>query len=71
MNDWIRQKKRERDDVIWHDRIWWLARARKTKTDWSSLLRQRLKVMAWLRAGRPPLRAWLRSQVDLTDRPRS
>jgi hypothetical protein len=27
--------------------------ARRCRTDWSSLLRQRIRVLAWVRAGRP------------------
>jgi hypothetical protein len=40
------------------DRAWWRAEARRTKTDWSSILRQRIRVLAWVRAGRPPLSNW-------------
>jgi hypothetical protein len=43
------------------DREWWRAEAIRTKTDWSSILRQRIRVLAWIRAGRPPLGQWLRS----------
>jgi hypothetical protein len=44
-----------------HDREWWRAEAIRTRTDWSSILRQRIRVLAWVRAGRPPLAQWLRS----------
>jgi hypothetical protein len=40
------------------DREWWRQEAIRTKTDWSSLLRQRIRVLAWVRAGRPPLAEW-------------
>jgi hypothetical protein len=40
------------------DRPWWRAEAIRTKTDWSSILRQRIRVLAWIRAGRPPLSKW-------------
>ena len=46
-----------------HDRAWWRAEAIRTKTDWSSLLRQRIRVLAWVRAGRPPLSKW---HADMT-----
>jgi hypothetical protein len=35
------------------DREWWRAEARRCGTDWSTLLRQRIRVLAWVRAGRP------------------
>jgi hypothetical protein len=40
------------------DRQWWRVEAKRVGTDWSSLLRQRLCVLAWVRAGRPPLAQW-------------
>jgi hypothetical protein len=40
-------------------RAWWRIEARRTRTDWSSLLRQRIRVLAWVRAGRPPLAQWI------------
>ena len=40
------------------DREWWRVEARRTRTDWSSLLRQRIRVLAWAKAGRPPLAKW-------------
>jgi len=43
------------------DREWWRQEAIRTKTDWSSLLRQRIRVLAWVRAGRPPLSKWLKN----------
>jgi hypothetical protein len=66
MNDWIKRKRREyanRLKAEWatdvgHDRQWWLAEAKRTRTDWSSLHRQRLRVLMWIRAGRPPLNDW-------------
>jgi hypothetical protein len=45
-----------------HDREWWRQEAVRTHTDWSSLLRQRIKVLAWVRAGRPQLSQWIASQ---------
>lgn len=30
----------------------------RSRTDWSSILRQRIRVLAWVRAGRPPLSKW-------------
>jgi hypothetical protein len=39
-------------------REWWRDEARRTRTDWSSLLRQRIRVLNWVRAGRPPLSKW-------------
>ncbi len=46
------------------NRDWWRAEARQTKTDLSSLLRQRLRVLAWVRAGRPPLSTWIKSEGE-------
>jgi hypothetical protein len=42
------------------DRGWWRIEARRTRTDWSSILRQRIRVLWWVRAGRPPLSEWVR-----------
>ena len=42
-------------------REWWRGEARRTRTDWSGLLRQRIKVLWWIRGGRPPLSEWIRS----------
>lgn len=36
----------------------WRDKARRERTTWSDLLRQRIKVWAWVRAGRPRLREW-------------
>jgi len=47
-------------DEMGHDREWWLREARRTRTDWSPLLRQRLRVLWWLRLGRPSWREFLR-----------
>jgi hypothetical protein len=44
--------------VAHHDRAWWRLEAVRTHTDWSSLLRQRIRVRAWVRAGRPRLSQW-------------
>jgi hypothetical protein len=41
------------------DREWWRQEAIRTRTDWSSLLRQRIRVKAWIKAGRPPLAKWM------------
>jgi hypothetical protein len=46
-----------------HDREWWRAEARRCRTDWSSLLRQRIRALAWVRAGMPPLSQWLKSEA--------
>lgn len=48
---------------VTHDREWWRAEATRTRTDWSSLLRQRIRVLYWVRAGRPPLSKW---HADMT-----
>jgi hypothetical protein len=48
----------ERNFRAAHDRAWWRTEAIRTKTDWSSILRQRIRVLAWIRAGRPPLSKW-------------
>jgi hypothetical protein len=45
-----------------HDRAWWRQEAVRTRTDWSSLLRQRIRVLWWIRAGRPPLSKWAAEQ---------
>ena len=45
-----------------------LAEAIRTKTDWSSVLRQRIRVLAWVRAGRPPLSKWHADMMS-EDRP--
>jgi hypothetical protein len=47
-----------------HDREWWRQEAIRTRTDWSSILRQRIRVLHWVRAGRPPLGQWMRSQSE-------
>jgi hypothetical protein len=47
--------------VLRHDREWWRAEAVRTRTDWSSLLRQRIRVLAWVYAGRPPLAQWVKT----------
>lgn len=44
-----------------HDRAWWRIEARRTRTDWSSILRQRIRALWWVRAGRLPLAEWLRA----------
>ena len=51
-------------DPVHRDRAWWRGEARRSRTDWSSLLRQRIKVLAWVRAGRPPLAQWNRSMPE-------
>ena len=51
-----------------HDRVWWLTEARRCHTDWSSLLRQRIRALCWVRAGRPPLSKWLADMMS-EDRP--
>lgn len=48
---------REREDFAL-TREQWREKARRERTDWSSLLRQRIKVWGWVRAGRPELRKW-------------
>jgi len=49
------------------DRGWWRQDSIRCRTDWSSILRQRIRVLAWVRAGRPPLAQWMQSQSE--DRP--
>jgi hypothetical protein len=44
-----------------HDRTWWRAEAIRTRTDMSSLLRQRIRVRHWVNAGRPPMAEWTRA----------
>jgi hypothetical protein len=46
-----------------HDRAWWRAEAVRTRTDMSSLLRQRIRVRAWVNAGRPPMAQWQRQFI--------
>lgn len=73
--DWLRQKQMDRAkqlrdewaDEMGHDRVWWIGEAKRARTDWSSLLRQRLRVRQWVRDGRPPIGQWLRNaQAKLT-----
>jgi len=71
---WAREQRKEtfaeEAELDPHDRAWWAAQARRDKTDWSSLLRQRLRVRQWVRDGRPPIGQWLRNaQAKLTKRP--
>jgi len=47
-------------EVKIQSRAWWHVEAKRVGTDWSSLLRQRLRVLQWVRAGRPPLARWAR-----------
>jgi hypothetical protein len=47
--------------VLRHDREWWRAEALRTRADWSRLLRQRVRVLAWVHAGRPPLAQWIKT----------
>ena len=54
----LEAKARAREIEVGRSREWWTGRARETGTDWSSLLRQRLRVKDWVRAGRPPLAEW-------------
>ncbi len=72
MNAWIAAKQRARAEWIRRNepllpepqtREWWAKEARRTRTDWSSLLRQRLRVLAWVRAGRPALGKYT-SKID-------
>jgi hypothetical protein len=75
--DWIEhltreRLKHERDELsieVWgHDREWWREEAKRTKTDWSSLLRQRILFLWWVREGRQEPRAeWLRGKRDNED----
>jgi len=77
MDEWIKQKERQRmaairpewQDIIGHDREWWRREAERTRTDWNSLLRQRTKARAYAKAGRPPLAAWLKSLAEAVDEP--
>jgi hypothetical protein len=67
-DEWLRRKRRqyaeklrrEWADEMGRDREWWREEAKRTQTDWSSLLRQRIKAMWWVRLGRPPLREFLK-----------
>src|SRR5262245_61949376 len=75
MNHWLRQKiskrkqaiAKEWQEIVGHDRDWWQREARKTRTDMSSLLQQRIRVWQWVRAGRPPLAGWLRACRETQD----
>jgi len=66
VDEWLRNKIRARDrklraewaDEIGHDHHWWREQAKRTKTDWSSLLRQRIRMVWWVRAGRPSLQVF-------------
>jgi hypothetical protein len=49
------------------DREWWRVEARRRGTDWSSLLRQRIRVRWWIKAGRPPFGEWMRSTQALEE----
>jgi hypothetical protein len=40
------------------DRAWWRIESQRGRTDMSSLLRQRIKVLNWVKASRPPLAKW-------------
>lgn len=51
-----------RASEVGRSRAWWREHARITSTDWSSLLRQRVKVLGWVRAGRPPLSEYMRTR---------
>ena len=75
---WIAEKQRARAEWIRRtepllpepqSREWWLAEAKRTKTDWSALLRQRLRVLAWVRAGRPKWAEWRNAQSKLPSNP--
>jgi hypothetical protein len=46
------------------NRDWWKLEALRTRTDWFSLMRQRMRVLAWLEAGRPPLSKWIAQQKN-------
>lgn len=45
----------------WRDREWWRKESAITGTDWSSLLRQRVRALWWHRAGCPPVSEWVRT----------
>lgn len=47
---------------VGRSREWWREQAKATGTDWSSLLRQRVRVLGWVRAGRPLLSEHLRKR---------
>lgn len=57
-----RQRQREWQDELGRDREWWGREAVRTKTDWSSLLRQRIRVLGWVRAGRPSISEYMRTR---------
>ena len=72
--DWVARMERRRAarlrqefsvEIHGRDREWWRAEAKRTKTDWSSLLRQRLLFKWWINEGRPHPRAeWLKGKRE-------
>ena len=72
LDPWIRRKERQRAasirrewlDVVGRDREWWRKQSIRDRTDWSSLLRQRIRVKSWLKAGAPPLAQWVKQEEN-------
>jgi hypothetical protein len=66
VSDWLAQRRRaylERLKDEWaaevgHDREWWRGESRRIGTDWSTLVRQRIRVLWWVRAGRLRFSEW-------------
>lgn len=48
----------------WRDRAWWRRESAIVGTDWSSLLRQRLRALWWHRAGCPPISGWAKADTS-------
>lgn len=67
-DEWLRQMRkryaarlaREWGDEVGHTREWWREEAKRTKTDWSNLLRQRMRVQWWVKLGRPSWREFVK-----------
>lgn len=53
-------RARARVIPVGRTREWWKVEAVRTNTDWSSIHRQRIRVLGWVRAGRPPLAEYAR-----------
>jgi hypothetical protein len=54
----LEAKARAREIEVGRSREWWRKHSQEIGTDWSTLLRQRLRVLWWVRAGRPPISDW-------------
>jgi hypothetical protein len=66
---WAREQRRHtfvgEAELDPHDWDWWRQEALRTRTDWLSLAGQRLRVLQWVRDGRPRRNA----QAKLTKQP--